>query len=98
MKIYSIKKIEHFIPKDSCGTGYSEPDKFLVTYDNNKTAIVWIDIWYRPLDMIYEQFIKSMKEAFGDFNTLEAFNMYIDEVAETSCPHTKEEIKEYYCL
>ena len=98
MKIHSIKKVEHFVPKGSCGTGYSEPDKFIVTYDDNKTTTVWIDIWYRPLDMIYEQFIKGMKEAFDNFNTLEAFNMYIDEVAETSCPYTKEQLKKYYCL
>jgi len=35
-KIVSFKKLEHIVPGSSCGTGYSEPDKFEVTLDNGK--------------------------------------------------------------
>ena len=45
MKITLIKFIEHFRPNCSCGTGYSEPDKFHVICDTGFETDVWIDIY-----------------------------------------------------
>ena len=102
-KIVSFKKIEHYVPGGSCGTGYSEPDKFEVTLNNGKKYKVWIDIWYRPISSIKECFVEGMNrveeddgyklnKVFNSYNFQEAFKMYVDEIAETSCPYTKEEI------
>jgi len=94
MKVISIEYIDRIIPDMSCGTGYSEPDIFEVTFDDGTTENLMVDIWYLPLEFIREEFITSWgkKFEFDVDNLEEAFEMYVDEIAETSCPYTKEEI------
>ena len=99
IKITEFKKIEHCRPNASSGTGYSEPDLFEMKYINEDgeefSSRVWIDIWYYTPDMIKGEFSKKMRNKFGakiNYNFDEAYSMYLDEVAEKSCPYTKEEI------
>ena len=90
MKILSLKKVEHFRPCASSGTGYSEPDKFHVVYDTGRESDIWIDIWYEPLNNIRKEFNKHMPR--GLENKEEAWEMYVSEIAETSCPYKKSEL------
>ena len=81
MKITSIKFIEHFIPNCSCGTGYSEPDKFHVICDTGFETDVWIDIWYR--NDIHKAFNEDIYRVFPENsidNIDEVFNMYLKEL------------------
>lgn len=92
MKIVKIEFLEHLVPNCSCGTGYSEPDKFKITCDQNlyendiwhkdsNEKEIWIDIWYRTQDMIKPIFIKEIKEHIGDIENIdEAFEMYLKEL------------------
>ena len=92
MKIKSIKKIGRLIPRCSCGTGYSEPDKFIVTTNYNATIYVLIDIWYVPLKDIRKRFEEDLFKLIVPSNLEEAYKMYVKEIAKTSCPWTEEEI------
>lgn len=97
MKVTNIKLIEHVVPNCSCGTGYSEPDKFIVEFDDNSKGELWVDIWYRSANQIRGLFEKSFKETFATKlpyieNLYEAFNMYVDEIVPKSCPYSKDEI------
>lgn len=100
MKITDIKFIEHLVPKGSCGTGYSEPDKFKITcnknlYENDiwhkdsNEKEVWIDIWYRTNDVIKSIFIKEIQEHIGYVKNIdEAFEMYKKALQiSTACPY-----------
>ena len=83
MRIKSIKFIEHIVPNMSCGTGYSEPDKFEVTLTNNIKFFIYPDIWYVPNEYIKEQFVKSLNNAIleGSFDNIdEAYEMYLKEL------------------
>lgn len=79
-KITSITFKEHIVPKGSCGTGYSEPDKFVVELDNDFKSYVLIDVWYRTEDAIKQEFVDSINNKFSRFgkcdNLEEAFEMY----------------------
>ena len=108
-KIISFKKLEHVVPSGSCGTGYSEPDKFEVTLDNGKKYTVWIDVWYRTFDRFKEEFLYGMDhveeddgyhiiKVFDDYNVDEAFEMYVDELLKTHPKWNKEEIMKSYKL
>jgi len=94
MKIVSLKSVGHIVPNGSCGTGYSEPEIFQVKLDDGKLVKVLIDIWYVPSWGIKECFTRDMSEAFpkGIENFDEAWEMYVDEIAEKGCPYTKKEI------
>lgn len=99
IKITSFKKIKHLTPNACSGTGYSEPDLFEMKYiDENGEEFsknVWIDIWYYTPGMIKSEFTKCMRNRFGakvNYNFDEAYDMYLDQIAEKSCPYTKEEI------
>ena len=86
MKITSITFIKHLIPNCSCGTGYSEPDKFFVTCDTGFETIIFVDIWYRTMTDWKEQFYDGIYRVFpndsvSNFN--EAFVMYIDALIES---------------
>ena len=88
MKIIKIEFIEHLIPNCSCGTGYSEPDKFRITCDKNlysndiwhkdsNEKEIWIDIWYRTKDRIKSIFIEAINNNIGYIENIdEAFEMY----------------------
>ena len=81
MKIVRIEFLDHIIPNMSCGTGYSEPDKFAVMLDNGDKKIMWVDVWYMPKDNIKGQFIRSVHNTFGDIENMEeAFEMYQKEM------------------
>lgn len=98
IKIKSIEKIKHIVPKSSGGTGYSEPDLFNVTLADGTNAKVYIDIWYMSVDKIRYEFIYALRKKFeycSIKNIEEAYKMYVDEIAEKSCPYTKEEILKY---
>lgn len=89
MKIVSIKKIAVISPQGS-GTGYSEPDVFKVTAnDNGKTFTrnTIIDIWYRPIKDFRAEFIEGIYRSFGNIleNGEESFQMW-----------AKETLKDYY--
>ena len=90
MKIIEIKYLETFIPKGcSCGTGYSEPDKFHIICDDNlyKNDIwhkdsnekdIWIDTWYISGESsIFNIFKNTIYKEIGIIdNIYEAFEMY----------------------
>lgn len=81
MKITSIKFIKHLRPNCSCGTGYSEPDKFHVTCDTGFETDIWVDIWYRSITSWGKEFYDGIYEVFPNgsiSNFKEAFEMYID--------------------
>ena len=105
MKVTSIKKIKHVVPTGSCGTGYSEPDLFEVNFDDGSKSKVWIDIWYRRIEHIRGIFENTMNNKFKyedihnykDIeNMYDAYKMYVNEIAKTSCPWTVEEILNSY--
>lgn len=86
-KIISITFKEHIKPNMSCGTGYSEPDEFIVEIEGiERTYSLYVDIWYKPTDKIKEEFIKSVKHDFyrlGDCENIdEAFEMYVTTMKE----------------
>lgn len=101
MLVTNIKLIEHIVPKGSCGTGYSEPDKFMVEFDDGTQGVLWVDIWYRQINQIRGLFEKSFKEIFPNKlpyieNLYDAFKMYVKEISNKSCPYSEEEILNSY--
>ena len=67
-------------------TGYSEPDKFHVTCDTGFETDVWVDIWYRPMTALRQEFYNGIYRTFPDnsvSNFKEAFGMYIDTLMES---------------
>lgn len=90
MKIIKFKYIKTLRPNMSCGTGYSEPDKFHIICDNGYETDIWIDIWYLTEDNAEKEFVKSLNEKFGDSidNIPEAFEIYKDALrTSTTCPY-----------
>lgn len=90
-RIINITFKEHIKPNMSCGTGYSEPDKFIVELDNDFKTYVLIDIWYLTEDAIKRNFVHAINYALNRFgsctNLDEAFNMYVAALANTKyCP------------
>lgn len=53
-EVIKIEHIEYICPNGSCGTGYSQPDKFKFYLDNGKTFTKLIDTWYCPKSVIAE--------------------------------------------
>ena len=97
MKITYFDFLRHIVPNGSCGTGYSEPDEFEVGYetkDEESFKTIYIDIWYRPIDAIKEEFLKTIKRHFGNKveNIEEAFEMYAKQIANETCPYDFKEI------
>lgn len=78
MLIKSIRYIRTMRPDVSCGTGYSEPDKFHVVYDTGLETDVWVDIWYLPEECVRSAFFRGLYDAFHSLpdNLDEAFEMY----------------------
>ncbi len=97
MKILSIKKLEHITPKGGSGTGCSEPDKLLVTCDDGTEKIIWVDIWYVDISYIKREFLKGIGQIFRAVSNIdEAYEMYVKEIAEHSCPWSVEKILNTY--
>ena len=59
MKIKECKFIEHVAPNMSCGTGYSEYDKFIVTFENGRTKKTNVETWYASDDTIKSRIRKE---------------------------------------
>ena len=64
MKIAKIEFIKHIVPKGSCCTGYSEPDKFHIYGDNgletnilveNMLKLFWMPILVMNADLSYKR-------------------------------------------
>ncbi len=90
MLIKSIRYIGTMRPDMSCGTGYSEPDKFHVVYDTGLETDVWVDIWYLPEECVRSAFFRGLYDAFHLLpdNLDEAFEMYKQAIIPTGrCPH-----------
>ena len=89
MKITKIEFIEHIVPKGTCSTGYSEPDKFHIYGNNGLETDIYVDIWFRQEKYVKREFINGLKEAgwYNCENIDEAFEMYINALKSTStCP------------
>ena len=88
MKITNIEFIDHIKPEGcSCGTGYSEPDKFKITFDDGDTDTLFVDIWYvSSSNLIRRNFNDAIKNRYKEFptNMDEAFLIY------------KESLRSYY--
>ena len=82
MNITDIEFIRHIKPNCSCGTGYSEPDVFEITFDNGVKTKCLIDCWYRPDDrQVFVEAIErlSLQIMISIDNIEEAYQMYKDE-------------------
>jgi hypothetical protein len=64
MLIKSIRYIGFLRPDVSCGTGYSEPDKFHVVYDTGLETDVWVDIWNLPEECVRSAFLEDCMMLF----------------------------------
>lgn len=99
MKIIDIEYFDTFFPQISCGTGYSEPDRFIFHFnDDTPSEYVYIDIWYRTPDTIKEIFVDVLKKNFGNSieNVDEAFELYVKEIVKNGCcPYSFEAIMRY---
>lgn len=62
MKVTNFEFVGHFCPKMSCGTGYSEWDKFIVTLENGYKKTVNIDTWYMSDEKIPGAVYKQLNE------------------------------------
>ena len=90
MKITKIEFIKHIVPMGSCGTGYSEPDKFHIYGDNGLETDILVDIWYKQEKYVKREFIKGLRLAGWDNceNIDEAFEMYVHALKPTNhCPY-----------
>ena len=78
MKITSITFREHIVPEGcSCGTGYSEPDSFLVMTDDGNGKVVLIDTWYRDKDSWRDCFDEGISLEYDNVENMdEAFEMF----------------------
>lgn len=98
MRVIKIQHIKTIMPNGGSGTGYSEPDKLKVSFDNGTEKEITVDIWYRPKNMFKEQFAYGLAEAVPLHslqNFEEAFEMYLDEICD-KIVYTKAEILEAY--
>lgn len=59
--ITKIRKIGHYAPTGSCGTGYSESDIIKVYFNNGKNTIIELDTWYRNDDEIWAKFKENKR-------------------------------------
>ena len=74
MKITKIEYLKTIIPKSSCGTGYSEPDFFFVTFEDGSKKELRVDIWYCPNDR--KVFKEEIERIGGCDNEPQAYQAY----------------------
>ena len=97
MKITSIKLTKHLMPGGSCGTGYTEPDYFKVTCDDGLDYQVMIDIWCRPITSVKPEFLTVIGKKLPNVTNInDAWEMYVSEIAEKTCPWTVQELLNTY--
>jgi hypothetical protein len=89
MKITKFEYIKTLRPNMSCGTGYSEPDKFHITCNTGYETDIWIDIWYLTEDSAEKEFVETLKREFDNVENIpEAFELYKNALrTSSSCPY-----------
>lgn len=84
MRITDIRYLYTITPKGASGTGYSEPDKFEITFDNGYKRQCVIDCWYRSNDkqVFEEEMYNLLQEDYNIdsiSNLYDAYKMYKEE-------------------
>lgn len=92
MRIISINYSRSIVPEGSCGTGYTQPDYWIVELDDRSKYKVCIDIWYRPIASIKKEFLASLGKLRNAENIEDAFEMFVSQIANKRCPWSEEEI------
>lgn len=78
-KIIKFEYIESVSSNSSCGTGYGQPDAFMVYCAEGLPAKVYIDTWYTPDESIKDSVANGLREFFGEpdnYNFDEAVELY----------------------
>lgn len=92
MRIVSVNYSRSIVPEGSCGTGYTQPDYWIVELDDRSQYKVCIDIWYRPIASIKKEFLASLGRLRNAENIEDAFEMFVSQIANKRCPWSEEEI------
>ena len=101
-RIVGFTYLSTFRPGGSSGTGYSEPDFYDVEIELSDririTRKVCIDLWYRPSDLVYEQYREGLKHIihkYGITNYDDSFSLFFKEAVSKCGYHYRwEEVKE----
>ena len=88
MKAISIKLIDTKV-------GYSNIDKFRVTFEDNSKQDMFVDIWYKSINRIKYAFLYAIN-GLKITNIDDAYEMYVHEIAEICCPWKEEDILNTY--
>lgn len=88
MKVISIKLI-------GTEVGYSNIDKFRVTFEDNSKQDMFVDIWYKSINRIKYEFLSAIN-GLKITNIDDAYEMYVHEIAEVCCPWKEEDILNTY--
>ena len=100
-KIVGFTYLRTFRPGGSSGTGYSEPSYWNVEIELSPgiriNKEVCIDLWYRPSDLVYEQYregLNSVIKKYGIINYDEVFYLFFQEVISNyGHPYKWEDVK-----
>lgn len=88
MKVVSLKLIDTEV-------GYSNIDKFRVTFEDNSKQDMFVDIWYKSINRIKYEFLSAIN-GLKITNIDDAYEMYVHEIAEVCCPWKEEDILNTY--
>ncbi len=88
MKVVSLKLIDTQI-------GYSNIDRFRVTFEDNSKEDIFVDIWYKSINRIKYEFLCAIN-GLRITNIDDAYEMYVHEIAEVCCPWKEEDILNTY--
>ena len=88
MKVISLKLIDTEV-------GYSNIDKFRVTFEDNSKQDIFVDIWYKSINRIKYEFLSAIN-GLKITNIDDAYEMYVHEIAEVCCPWKEEDILNTY--
>lgn len=88
MKVVSLKLIDTEV-------GYSNIDKFRVTFEDNSKQDIFVDIWYKSINRIKYEFLSAIN-GLKITNIDDAYEMYVHEIAEVCCPWKEEDILNTY--
>ena len=88
MKVVSLKLIDTEV-------GYSNIDKFRVTFEDNSKQDMFVDIWYKSINRIKYEFLSAIN-GLRITNIDDAYEMYVHEIAEVCCPWKEEDILNTY--
>ena len=88
MKVVSLKLIDTEV-------GYSNIDKFRVTFEDNSKQDMFVDIWYKSINRIKYEFLSAIN-GLRITNIDDAYEMYVHEISEVCCPWKEEDILNTY--